>query len=260
MAHRDGYPQGVPCWVELQTTDQDGAKAFYAGLFGWELDDQPLPMGGHDTLAMLDGGTVAGLSAQPPGTPQGMPPVWSTYLAVDDLDTVVGAVAAAAGQVLAPPMRVMDRGSMAIVVDPTGGIVGLWQAGTHRGAATVNQPGAVIWNELITTDPERAAAFYDAILGTTHETTPMGDAEHYTVLQVDGRPIAGAMALPEHAGVPTAWTVYFATEDVAATVAAATELGATLFNQVDSPAGPLAVMADPQGAVFQVMQPLEWPD
>jgi uncharacterized protein len=259
MPHRDGYPQGVPCWVELQTTDQEAAKTFYATLFGWELDDQPLPMGGHYTMASLDGGTVAGITLQPPGSPEGMPPVWTTYLAVDDLATVADEVTSAGGQLIASPMRVMESGSMAIVADPTGGVVGLWQADRHRGAGTVNQPGALLWNELITPEPERAASFYDAILGTTHETTPMGDGDTYTVLEVDGRAVAGAMALPDDAGVPTAWSVYFGTEDIAATVAAATDLGATIVMEMESPAGPLAVIADPQGAVFQVMQPPEWP-
>jgi uncharacterized protein len=155
-------------------------------------------------------------------------------------------------------MQVMESGSMAMVADPTGGVVGLWQAGQHLGAGTVNKPGALLWNELITPEPDRAAAFYDAILGTTHNTSPMGD-DDYTVLEVAGRAVAGAMALPD-TRIPTAWTVYFGTDDIAATVAAARDLKATILNEVDSPVGALAVIADPQGAVFQVMQPTEWPD
>lgn len=261
MPHRDGYPQGVPSWVDLQTTDQEGAKAFYSGLFGWELTDEPLPMGGHYTMASLEGGAVAGIGAQPPGSPEGMPPVWTTYFAVDDLGEVVGKVDAAGGQVVSPPMQVMENGSMAIVADPTGGVVGLWQPNQHEGAGTVNQHGALLWNELITDEPDRAAEFYDAILGTTHQTGPMGGGgSDYTVLNVDGRSIAGAMSLPQHAEVPTVWTVYFGTDDIDATVAKAEELGGRVENRVDSPVGPLAVITDPQGAVFQVMQPTEWPD
>lgn len=259
MPHRDGYPQGVPCWIDLQTTDQDGAKAFYGGLFGWELDDQPLPMGGHYTMASLDGGAVAGIGTQPPGTPEGMPPIWTTYFWVDDLDEVVGKVGTAGGQVVMPPMDVMETGRMAIVADPTGGMVGLWEANQHRGAETVNTPGSLVWNELITGDPEGAASFYDAILGTTHVTAPMGD-DDYTVINAGDRGVAGIMSLPEHMGVPTAWTVYFGTDDLDATVARIEELGGSIKNQVDSPAGPLAVAADPQGAVFQVMQPTEFAD
>lgn len=260
MPHRDGYPQGVPCWIDLQTTDQEAAKAFYGGLFGWELDDEPLPMGGHYTMASLDGGAVAGIGTQPPGTPEGMPPYWTTYFWVDDLDEVVGKVADAGGQVVIPRMDVMETGRMAVVADPTGGMAGLWEANQHKGAGTVNTPGSLVWNELITPDPETAASFYDAILGTTHETVPMGDDGDYTVINVGDRSVAGIMALPEHMGVPTAWTVYFGTDDIDAAVARIGELGGSIMNQVDSPAGPLAVAADPQGAVFQVMQPTEFAD
>lgn len=260
MPHRSSYEQGVPCWVELQTTDPSDAKAFYAALFGWAFDDQTLSSGDCYTLARLDGGTVAGIMRQPPELPACTPPMWFTFLAVDDLTLVVEAVAAAGGEVMTPARSVTDGRTQAIVADPTGGVVGLWQANTQPGATTVNQPGAVIWNELITSDPDRAAAFYDAVLGTTHATSAMGHGEFYTVLEVDGRPVAGAMALPEHVDVPTAWSVSFATDDIAATIAAARSLGASVRNEVASPAGPLAIIADPQGAVFQVMQPIEWPD
>jgi predicted enzyme related to lactoylglutathione lyase len=171
----------------------------------------------------------------------------------------VGKVAGAGGQVVMPQMDVMETGRMAIVADPTGGMVGLWEANQHRGAGTVNTPGSLVWNELITQDPETAASFYDAILGTTHETGPVGDGE-YTVINAGDRGVAGIMALPEHMGVPTAWTVYFGTDDIDASVAKIEELGGSIMNKVDSPAGPLAVAADPQGAVFQVMQPTEFAD
>jgi hypothetical protein len=262
MPHRDGYPQGVPSWVDLATGDLDGAKAFYGALFGWAMEDQEMPPGvdGYYTMAYLDGGSVAGIGNQPPDAPEGMPPVWTTYFAVDDVDEVVARVEGAGGTVMMPTMQIMGSGRMAMVVDPTGGMVGLWEAGEHKGAQVVNQHGALVWNELITPEPDTAADFYDAILGTTHETGPMGGDGDYTVINVDGRSVAGAMALPEHQGVPTAWTVYFATDDIDATVAKAEALGGTVMNRVDSPAGPLAVIADPQGAVFQVMQPLEMED
>lgn len=261
MARRDGYPQGVPSWVDLATADPDAAKAFYGSLFGWTMEDQEMPPGvdGYYTMAYLDGGSVAGIGNQPPDAPEDMPPVWTTYFAVDDVDEVVGKVGAANGSVMMPVMQIMESGRMAMVVDPTGGMVGLWEPGQHKGAQVVNRHGALLWNELITDHPDTAAAFYDAILGTSHETGPMGDS-NYTVINVDGRSVAGAMALPEHQDVPTAWTVYFGTDDIEATVARVRELGGMVLNQVDSPVGRLAVCADPQGGVFQVMQPTEWPD
>ena len=111
----------------------------------------------------LPGETVAAIAPMPPGAPEGRPPMWNTYVAVDDVDAAVDKVGPAGGQVLMAPVDIGEAGRMAFVADPTGPAVGLWQANRHIGATLVGEPGAPIWNELITDKPESALAFYEAV-------------------------------------------------------------------------------------------------
>ena len=184
MPKKTEYEQGTPSWVDLQTTDQDAGKEFYASLLGWSYDDRPMPQGGTYSMALLNGETVAAIAPMPPGAPEGMPPMWNTYIAVDDVDATVEKVGPAGGQVLMPPMDVGDAGTMAFVADPTGAVVGLWQANQHIGATLVNEPGAMIWNELITDKPDSALAFYEAVLGVSSATMEMGPGQTYNLLKV----------------------------------------------------------------------------
>ena len=167
MPVRTSYTQGTPNWVDLQTSNQDAAKAFYSGLFGWTYDDQPMPDGPVYSMAMLGGHTVAAIAPQPPEMiAAGAPPMWNTYLAVDSVDDAVAKAEAAGGKVAMAPFDIMDAGRMAFVMDPSGAPVALWQANQHIGATLVNEPGTVQWNELITTDPD-APAFYQSVAGLT---------------------------------------------------------------------------------------------
>ena len=154
MPGRTSYTQGTPNWVDLQTTNQDAAKAFYSGLFGWTYDDQPMGEGQVYSMAMLGGHQVAAISSQPPEmAAAGAPPMWNTYLAVDSVDDATAKVEAAGGKVAMAPFDIMDAGRMAFVMDPAGAPVALWQANQHIGATLVNEPGTLSWNELITADP-----------------------------------------------------------------------------------------------------------
>jgi uncharacterized protein len=255
MPARTSYLQGTPNWVDLQTTDQGAAKAFYGGLFGWTFDDQPMPQGAVYSMAKLGDEHVAAIAPQSPEmAAAGAPPMWSTYLAVDSVDDAIAKVEAAGGQVAMAPFDVTEAGRMAFVVDPSGAAVAFWQAGKHIGATLVNEPGTVMWNELITTDPS-AAAFYEQVLGVT--TAPMDVPEFgdYTLFQVNGEMVGGTVA-PQMAGVPNHWHVYFAVADADATAAKVADLGGSiLVEPFDTPAGRMAVATDPQGATFSVIQP-----
>ncbi|MGH8977730.1 MAG: VOC family protein [Acidimicrobiia bacterium] len=250
MPDRTEYAAGTPNWVDIQTSDPDAAKQFYTGLFGWEYDDQPMPQGGNYSMAKLRGRDVAAIAPLPPQ--QGSPPHWNSYVATPDIDAVVGRVDGAGGSVLMPPMDVMDAGRMAVVQDPTGATIALWQAKNHIGAQTVNEPGSFTWNELQTPDVDKAAAFYARVIGWDSQPFEGSD---YTVFNNEGNGIGGAMKPPME-GIPANWVVYFAVDDTDATVAKAKQQGGSVLAEpMDMEGvGRIAVLADPQGAVFAVIK------
>ena len=257
MPARTSYPQGTPNWVDLQTTDTDAAKAFYGGLLGWTFDDQPMPDGRVYSMAKVGEAQVAAIAPQPPqAAAAGMPPMWNTFLAVDSADDAVAKVEAAGGRVAMAPFDIMNAGRMAVVLDPSGTAIAFWQANEHIGAGLVNEPGTVMWNELITDDPS-AAAFYEQVLGMT--TSKMDDPAFgdYTLFLVNGEMVGGSVA-PQMPGVPNHWHVYFAVSGADAAVAKAAELGGSVLAEpFDTPVGRMAVISDPQGATFSILQPAE---
>lgn len=248
------YPDGVFSWVDLTTTDIDGAHAFYSGLFGWEPDPQPLPGGGSYTNFRISGYSVAG-GGQMMEEMQasGAPSVWVSYVNHSDIDAVAARATAAGGVVFMPPMDIMDQGRMALIQDPTGAAFGLWQSALHIGAQLVNQPNTLVWNELQTRNREAATAFYSTVFGWN----PRSDSSGYIMWQDGDRVHCGTLELDEAWGdAPSYWLVYFLVDDVDATVAKATELGGSVAAG-PMPAGELgrmAVLADPQGAHFAVIK------
>jgi predicted enzyme related to lactoylglutathione lyase len=255
MSQRTSYSQGTPNWVDLQTTDQDAAKSFYGQLFGWTYDDQPMPQGPVYSMASKNGGAVAAIAPQSPElAEQGVPPTWNTYLAVADIDAAAGRVEAAGGKLLMRPFDVMDAGRMCVAADPTGAAVALWQADKHIGATVVSEPGAVIWNELVTDDKEGAVPFYEQVFGLTASTNDMAGTP-YTSFAIGSDTVAGTTTPPME-GVPNHWHVYFAVENTVDAAERATALGGTVLNgPFDTPIGPIATLRDPQGGVFSVIAP-----
>jgi len=253
MPARESYAQGTPNWVDLQTTDQAAAKAFYGGVFGWTYDDQPMDAGAVYSIAKIGDGQVAAIAPQSPELKAaGAPAMWNTYLAVESVDDATAKVGPAGGTVAMEPFDVMDAGRMSFVLDPCGAAIAFWQANQHIGSSLVNEPGAVIWNELITDNPA-AVTFYEQVLGVTTTTVDMG-GNKYTMFQVGGKEVGGTTP-PQMAGVPNHWHVYFSVADADATAAKIKQLGGSvLVEPFDTPIGKMAVVADPQGAVFSLFQ------
>ena len=255
MPARSSYAPGTPSWVDVQTTDPAAAKTFYAALFGWEYADNPVE--GTDavySMAEKNGQPVAAISAQQPEqVKMGIPPLWNTYITVDDADATAGKVEGAGGAVLAPAFDVMDAGRMAVLADPTGAVFMVWQAKEHPGAALVNEPGTLCWNELMTTDLDTALPFYGDVLGWTFDD--FGDpATTYKICKVGDDGVAGAQPPPME-GIPPSWAVYFTVDDADAIVERAKVGGATiLVEPFDIPIGRIAAIQDPQGAVFSITQ------
>ena len=242
------YEHGVPSWIDVSTPDLPKDIEFYSQLFGWQCEQGPPETGGY-AIAEIGGKPIAGLGPQM--NPEA-PPAWLMYVNVDSADEIAEKVAASGGQTFMGPMDVMDVGRMAVFADPVGAVFGVWQPGTHKGAAVVNEPNTFCWSELITTDVEKSKAFYTAVFGWG-----TGGAPEYVEWQLGGRTMAGMMQKPPMmpAEVPPFWNVYFAVADLDEAMNAIQKLGGqTPAGRMDSPAGPFAPAMDPTGASFSVIQ------
>ena len=252
------HAPGTFSWADLGTPDPSSAKRFYTGLFGWAFEDRPISGGEYYTVFLQDGKAVAALYAQQADERSaGIPPHWLSYVTVESADRVAGRATELGGTVLASPFDVMEHGRMAIVRDPTGGVVALWEPRNHHGAGVLGRPGALCWNELCTRDPVRAGGFYADLLGWARETMPMPGFE-YTVFKRGEQPAGGMMAIqPEWGNMPPHWEIYFAVTDCDGTAATAARLGGSVMKEpADIPGvGRFAVLRDPQGATFSVLQP-----
>jgi len=256
MPEMTNYQAGSFCWGDLATNDTDSAKSFYSGLFGWEPVDMPTEVGVPYTMLLKDGKQVCAL--YPLGPDQGVaPPHWQSYVRVEDLDAVASAASEHGGNVLMPPMDVMDAGRMAMVQDPTGGVLGLWQPSRHFGAALWNLPGAICWNELLTHDPDRAERFFGGLFGWTTKTSPNVMEGTYRILLNAGEQAGGMLRIePEWGDMPSHWTLYFGVDDCDGAIAeAARRGGKPLFPAMEiENVGRFAYLQDPQGAVFAIIQ------
>jgi predicted enzyme related to lactoylglutathione lyase len=257
MAERTSYESGAFSWIDLATTDQDGAKAFYAGLFGWECEDTPVGGGATYTMCRLDGKDVGAITTQAEQErEQGIPPHWNSYITAHDLDERTARVPELKGNLIIPPFDVLEVGRMALAADPTGGVFAMWQPKTHIGAGLVNAPGALSWNELATSDVEAAKDFYAELFGWANEDIDMNGAGTYTIVRTGDRSNGGIRALtPQEQGRPAFWLVYFGTVSCDEGAALAEKLGGrVVVPTMRVPAGGFTVIADPQGAAFALFE------
>ena len=247
------FPHGTFSWADVGTYDTEKGKAFYMALFGWDKEEVPMGDGMTYTMFSLDGETVAALSPMMPGAAeQGIPPAWTNYITVDDLDAMVDRIKANGGSIAHGPMDVFDSGRMLILQDPTGAFVALWQPKGHIGASVVNKPGAMLWNELATRDLENAKDFYNKVFGWEYETNDDG----YVSIKNNGRYNGGMMAMDDSYGeMPPVWTVYFNVEDLDASVNKVEELGGQVMVRAEAPGvGPFAIINDSTGAALAIIE------
>jgi hypothetical protein len=249
MGERKQYTPGTFSWSELSTTDQDGAKAFYRGLFGWEADDRPVGDGAVYSMMQLDGHQVGAIAGQPQQQREaGVPALWNSYVTVASADAAAERAKELGATVHAPAFDVMEAGRMAVIQDPQGAYVMVWQPREHIGAGLVNAPGALVWNELQSPDLDASSAFYSALFGWDVQELPDMD-ERYLAIKNGEANNGGMRALTP--GTPPSWLVYFGIGDIDAGIAKVEELGgAKLMGPIDIRIAKLAVVQDPQGAVF----------
>jgi predicted enzyme related to lactoylglutathione lyase len=242
---------GTPCWIDLMSSDPQQASRFYTALFGWtaEVSEDP-QYGGYTTMSKGDA-MIAGIGQAPDDAP--FANVWTMYLETDDIDKAMASALEAGATVMMPAMKVGDQGSMAVLADPSGAAIGLWQPDRHRGFGRVGEAGTPVWHELLSRNYESALAFYAQVFGWTIKPLEESTEFRYSTASLGGDDFAGIMdattTLPE--GMPSFWQFYIGVDDVDTSIARVTELGGSLLREPqDTPYGRMAGVADPLGAAF----------
>jgi predicted enzyme related to lactoylglutathione lyase len=250
-----GLAHGTIGWADVAVPDVDAGAAFYTQLFGWEVtaaESDSFPY----SMFTLDGKVVAGMGELGPEQIEaGQPPMWSSYVIVDDVDATFAKAVELGATPIMEPMDVMDAGRMFFIMDPVGAAVGFWQSGTHDGAEVFNVPNAMSWNEIASRNLDGAVAFYSELLGWDAETMDF-DGFPYTMFKVSGRSNGGAYdmsgMMPDE--VPAHWLAWFVVngcEEASSTVA---ELGGSILRAPEaSGMGVSAVVSDPFGATFGII-------
>lgn len=279
---RNGFPPGVPCWIDLMQPDPEATMAFYSGLFGWTYEIRTPPEAPSQyAYALLDGGIVGAVGG-PPGPED--PPGWTSYIRVDSADETVAAVDANGGKVLAPPVDIPRAGRVAQCADPEGAQFGLWQPAELLGVQQVNIAGSWNFSELHTSAFASAEAFYGAVFGWTSTAFFDGDPDSdrywrqagygdFLAAQdpevrawqeasagsipegfTDAVAIAQSLAR-EDADASPRWTITFGVADADASHQKAIELGAeTVSPLTDKPFTRQSTVRDPQGAIFTLSE------
>ena len=243
------YDPGMFCWIELATNDAAAAKSFYSSVFGWKINDMPIPDGSVYTMLQVDGHDLGALYEN-----KAHPPMWNSYVNVANVDESTQRAQENGANVIAPPFDVMDVGRMSVIADPAGASLCLWQAGKTIGATIRGENNTLCWNELMTPDIEGARAFYKNLFGWNLKVSP-----EYTEIDLGSTGIGGMMHItPEMQGMPTAWTPYICVADADATVEKIKSLGGKVYmgpHEIPN-TGRFAVCADPQGAMFNIIKPM----
>lgn len=251
--------QGELTWTDLAASDLEAQSHFYEELFGWDHEDVPID-GGTYRMFHKDGHTVGGAATmQPEMAAAGMPSAWNTYIAADDIDAEAATAERLGGKVIVPPMDVGQRGRIVGIQDTTGGIVYLWKSYQPDSDEAYGGPGQLSWADLETRDPEKAADFYEKLVGWDVQALTQG-ASPYWQFNVEGQGEGGIMPMPDMLppGTPAYWLDYFGTDDIGASVQKAQELGGDVLVEPTEAGGMVsfAVLNDPKGATFALMQPL----
>lgn len=246
------WPDGTPCWIDYGAADVEAATTFYRSLFGWEFTGGQPEFGGY-LNATLRGQQVAGMG---PLTNDQDSPAWTTYFATGDAVATASRIREAGGTVVVEPMAVGPMGTMVIALDPQRNGFGLWQSGTHTGYQVHNEPGALAWSEAMTDDAPGARRFYSSVFGFRFDELPPEQAEDgldYTTFSTGGNPLGGLGAVDP--SMPKGWQTCFAVASADDAVAEVEANGGTVVTPPeDTPFGRFAIVRDPWGAAFEVLQ------
>lgn len=257
MAEYSSHKPNTFCWVDLATNDIIGAKDFYSKLFGWTFVDVPTGDDMFYTMFHLNGKQIAGMMPmQPEQIEMGMPPFWSSYISTENADEILAKVQQEGGVVVMPAMDVMEEGRMAMIQDPEGAIIGIWQPKNHYGFAYKDVHGAPCWFEHGSHDSAKSIPFLEKVFGWTSNTTQMG-ANLYTTFLLGEAMVAGLYVMSSEMGdIPSHWLPYFVVNNIDEAMALTANLGGHVIMPklyVDG-VGNFGVISDPQGGVIGLLQ------
>lgn len=238
-------------WFEYVTKDAPKAQGFFGELFGWSTKSVPMPDGAYVMIAAADGRTIGGYSDAPKGAGN----TWIPYLRVESASEAAAQVKALGGTVVKPPGKVGDFATMALVADPHGAELALWQPAKPE---DVPAPGVghFAWTELSSKDPAASVAFYTQLGGFTSKAVEMSGMGAYHRLESDGQPRAGILAqrMPQ---APHAWLPYVTVASADHTAEKAVKLGGQIIVPPTAipGVGRFAILLDPQGGATGILQP-----
>jgi predicted enzyme related to lactoylglutathione lyase len=250
---------GKMVFVQLVTPDLAGAERFYGGLFGWTFAE--VQAGGSQYAeASLNGRPVAGIVQRPLPAGEKRQPAWLGFLSAGDLDAVQKLALANGAKVLRAPHDVPNRGREAVFADPQGAVFAVLSSSSGDPADELAAPGEWIWSSLMTTDPDKDAAFYQTLFGyEVYDESAAGSGQHL-ILATENYARASANSMPtKRPGTPPHWLEFVRVDDAVAMTAKVVTLGGHVLvtPHTDRHGGQIAVVSDPQGAAFGL---LEWRD
>jgi len=248
---------GKIIWHDLLTNDPAASQRFYGELFGWEFEAIGIASGlnGNATYTLIrhDGQLIGGMIDTKALNNRTDISQWVVLMSVDDIDEATRRVAAEGGSVLTPPRDLQRRGRVAVVTDAEGALVALLE--TRDGDPADREPefGGFLWDELWTTDVERATDFYKGVAGfDSADWDTDTDAEapaNYRLLKAGAVPRAGIVTKPLEDLDPV-WVSYLRVESPAAITARVAELGGRVIVEARPRilGGEVAFVAGPSGA------------
>jgi predicted enzyme related to lactoylglutathione lyase len=223
---------GQFCWIDMVSPDLAKTRKFWGKVLGWTYDDSPMP-GGTYSMIRVGNSTIGGLTdLNMPNMPKAMPPHVGAYVCVDDADAMARKAESLGGRVITPAFDVMTYGRMAVIADPAGGMLSLWEPLDHKGTdVDAAAHGAPSWYELISTDIEQAGHFYADLFDWDITAMDMGDFD-YVLFKHGKDQIAGMMPVLDHMGpMPSHWSVYFTVSDCDAATRRARDAGGIVFRE-----------------------------
>jgi len=246
-------------WYELLTNDADAAARFYGAVIGWQGRAAEGSDRGYRIFGI--GGTdVGGFMPLPDGAERaGMRPTWLGYIAVENVDAAAADIVRDGGAQHMLPTDIPGVGRFAMLTDPQGVMFYIMRGAIDGTSTSFDQSkvGHCNWNELATTDPQAALAFYRARFGWEKgDAMPMGEMGDYQFIDHGGRTI-GAVMKRTPDGPPPAWTFYFGVENIDTAAQAVSGHGGTIhYGPAEVPGGVFIIVAsDPQGAIFGLVGP-----